>query len=866
MFRYYLELALQNLRRNPWLTALTVLAIGVGIGSSMSVYSVLHAMSRNPAPEVTRRLYMPRLDNYGPEVWASYAERLADRSDAGLPRMLSYRDAMALREEGPEVRRSPSLIARVMVADRHGGQVEANVGLVAVDDPFFEMFRLTFLHGRPWSREAGAARERVVVVAETLAQRYFGRADAIGETIRINGESFRIVGVVARWRLYPRFYAPLGAKSSNPLAAFTVEDELYIPFDTYVADYRRRSEAPGARSPNPTPVSPDCPLPMLPRAREGWFTGECAWVPLWVELRTAQEVGAYRAFLQGYAAEQQRMGRFRWDAATRLDNAGERIESGWFVPEEFQVAPLVGFGFLAVCVINASGLMLARFYRRRRELGLRRALGATRGSLLVQCLTEAALIGACGGLLGLVLLRASVAIQDAMFPPEMAGFTLPDMRLVLATLMISVLAAMAAGVLPAWRAVQATSLGQAASLPRRRFGALLIGMQVALTLAVAGNSLYLAWQRVDAMRQPDGVDGRNLFAILSVWSQTPDDLRARQERDLAELRALPGVVSVSESYGIPGAGPSVGLFPLYPSLPRPGSPPGALGWLFFVDEHALETFGLRLLEGRWFEPAEVAHGGVPPFVAVVSPGLARRLFPGESAVGKVAYLTPEAAYTIIGVVGGLYGESPDRAYDQVYLVPLTTYAFLEGGTTSYIVRTQPGRRAEVMRLAERRLADIDPARAFPNAIFGTGNYGAMTYEYQRDRALRGYRNLAITLITVCTLLLVTTGLGIVGLTSYWISQERLLIGVRRALGATRGNILRRVHLDNLSIITLGLVAGAVLATAGSLWLAGIFELPRIHPLALALGAALILLISQLAVFWPARRAASVPPALATRAG
>jgi putative ABC transport system permease protein len=291
---------------------------------------------------------------------------------------------------------------------------------------------------------------------------------------------------------------------------------------------------------------------------------------------------------------------------------------------------------------------------------------------------------------------------------------------------------------------------------------------------------------------------------------------------------------------------------------------------YFADEHALDTFGISLVAGRNFRADEIASLGPydksRPAVIIVTRDLARKLFPDGAAVGQRVYLSDDGPSTIIGMVdrlqGGYAGSSTRSIDEDTVLVP-ARYASADDGAsyaggTVYLVRTQPGQLAAVLHsapaalIAQSRMRLISPED------------GVVTLAQARTKAYATDRGVAIMMGAVCVLLLLATAGGIVGLSSFWVSQRRRSIGVRRALGATRGDILRYFQTENALIVGIGVGLGMALGIAANLSLMTHYELPRMPLWVLAVGAMLLWALGQLAVLGPARRAAAVPPVEATR--
>jgi putative ABC transport system permease protein len=402
-----------------------------------------------------------------------------------------------------------------------------------------------------------------------------------------------------------------------------------------------------------------------------------------------------------------------------------------------------------------------------------------------------------------------------------------------------------------------------AALRRNKFGAILICLQMAVTLAVLCNAIFVIQQRVAWTERPTGTDEANLFTMRNKWVgiKNLDDVMARTKRDLAVLRALPGVVDAycSNSYPLSGNGNTVGVN-LHPDQ-RAAS---ASASSYFGDEHALHTLGLELVAGRNFTAQDVVD---PKFTAaelasfkagvIITRPLARELFPHDSAVGKAIYSGLPNPATVIGVVDRLQGPFTrvggwGSAFSENSILSPFRWAVPDD---EYIVRAKPGQLAAAMREAQRALIDIDPLRVLhdPRSLSD-----ARKDTYQDDRAF------VLVLVTVCIIMLAVTAVGIVGLTSYWVTQRRRQIGIRRALGSTRAGILRYFQTENLLIALAAVVIGCALTIGFNLWAVDTFEMQRMPYRYLVLGGMTILVLGQSAAFWPALRASLVPPALAAR--
>jgi putative ABC transport system permease protein len=398
------------------------------------------------------------------------------------------------------------------------------------------------------------------------------------------------------------------------------------------------------------------------------------------------------------------------------------------------------------------------------------------------------------------------------------------------------------------------------AMRRNKVGAILIGVQMAITLAILCNALFIIEQRVALGKRPTGTDESNIFVIANQWVGNPPDLAAKLRGDLAALRSLPGVVDAvaSNSYPLHNGGSSEGL-----RLNPDQKDVSALTAVYAFDEHGLQAFGLKLVAGRNFNPEEVVdHMGYtdlkPPSALIITQALADKLFPGKSALGQPVYLGPPPSAPVVGIVDRLQvpwtqaGGFASKFNDNSTILP---FRFVYSNVY-YIVRVRPGQLVSAMKAAEKALFDLDRARVLGRTATLTE---ARADAYQDDRGL------VVILSVVCAALVAVTAFGIVGLTSYWVSQRRRQIGIRRALGATRNAIIHYFQTENFLIAAAGSLAGVGMAVGLNLWMVSTFEMERLNAGYAFVGAILVLLLGQLAVLWPAFKAASIPPALATRA-
>jgi putative ABC transport system permease protein len=402
------------------------------------------------------------------------------------------------------------------------------------------------------------------------------------------------------------------------------------------------------------------------------------------------------------------------------------------------------------------------------------------------------------------------------------------------------------------------------ALMRSKVALVLIGLQIALTLAIVCNALFIISQRLQTMGTPSGMDETDTFSISSFGFGAKFDTNNAFTEDLATIRNTPGVAEATSINTVPmsGSGWSESI------RMAPGQKVGTTGAaIYFVDDHGIDAYGVHLVAGRNFKPEEIlfrARAAVtfPPQV-IVTKALADRLFPNGDAVGKQLYLgdpdkTPPQ--TILGVIDHLQAPWPSFDYNgdrkvidySIFVPEFAQY----GNRTAYLIRAQPGRRDELMKTIESKLVDSNHSRVVRELE---------SMEKFREEIYSEDRAMMIILATVIFCLLSITALGIVGMASFWVTQRTKQIGTRRALGATRASILRYFLTENFLITTGGLILGAFLTYALSLWLMTHAQEGKLLPwYYVPIGFVCLWLLGQIAVLGPATRAARVPPAVATR--
>ncbi|MCZ6854230.1 MAG: ABC transporter permease [Gammaproteobacteria bacterium] len=392
------------------------------------------------------------------------------------------------------------------------------------------------------------------------------------------------------------------------------------------------------------------------------------------------------------------------------------------------------------------------------------------------------------------------------------------------------------------------------ALLRNKTGAILIALQIAFTMTVIVNALFMIEERTQQMARPSGLVEADIFYLTSTGFATDFNHRVTIEEDLALLRQTPGIVDAIQINTIPlsGGGWSMGL------QTEPGEEFDATSVaLYMVDSHGINTMGVNLIAGENFSETEIEYRersqtSWPPNI-IISEAMANELFPDNpmAAVGKTVYISANEPITITGIIERL--QAPWSGWGGVERTMLVPTRMLFG--SRYLIRTEPGRLDEMMPQIEEMLASSNTGRIIR---------GMRSMTDTRARSYLFQSGMSTILTIVVVVLTAITGLGIVGLASFSVNRRTKQIGTRRALGATKGDILRYFLVENFVITTFGVVLGGVMTIGFNVWLTEAMSLPKIDLMYVPIGMGVLWIIGQLAVLGPARRACAVPPAVATR--
>jgi len=431
MFSYYLQLGLHSLKRNPVLTALMVFGIALGIAASMTSLTLLHIMGSDPIPWKSDKLHYVQIDNWDPNQ--PYDQ------DGSPPDQVSYRDAQALMEAG-KADKQAAMYKVAFPIQPENPEVKPFLALGrATYADFFAMFEPPFQYGGSWDRAADTQHSRVVVLSKATNEKLFGGQDSVGKSVRMNDVDYKVLGVLNEWKPRIKFYDLTNGTLNDP-------EEFYLPYQTAI---ETKTQSTGNNS---------CWKNTNP-GWEGYLESECIWQQFWVQLDSPARAAEYKAFLENYVNEQKKLGRFPRPMNNRLDNVKEWLAHQKVVPKDVEVQVGLSFAFLLVCLINTIGLLLAKFMRKTGEIGLRRALGASKPQLFTQHIIESGVIGVSGGFFGLLLTIVGLWMVRALYK-EYGNVAHLDWSMIATTIMLAVAAAVLAGLYPTWRACQVAPAAQ----------------------------------------------------------------------------------------------------------------------------------------------------------------------------------------------------------------------------------------------------------------------------------------------------------------------------------------------------------------------------------------------------------------------
>jgi putative ABC transport system permease protein len=431
MFAYDLRLALDSMKRHPGLAALMVLAIALGIAVCTVTFTIYHAMATNPIPERSDQLHAVTLDTWSPE------RPYDDEKPENPPQLLTYRDAMYLHGSKAAARSVVMYKSGALLLPDRAGVKPFSAVLRVTSHEFFPMFDVPFEYGQGWDAAADEGPQPVVVLSHETNQKVFAGENSVGRMLKLGKVEYRVVGVLQPWAPSPKFYDLNNGPFEDP-------EDAYVPYG-----WGKALELPVYGNTN-------CWKPEVGEGYQDFLNSECVWLQFWADLPTAAARAEYQAFVDNYARSQKAAGRFARPLNNQLYDVSQWLDRNEVVRKDNRVLIGIALLFLAVCLVNVVGLLLAKFLNAAPLTGLRRALGASRKDIVRQHMVEVLVIALAGGALGLLLAIGGLAGIRAIYESDFTGgaydrLTQIDPVVVLVTLGLSLVAGAIAGLYPAWR-------------------------------------------------------------------------------------------------------------------------------------------------------------------------------------------------------------------------------------------------------------------------------------------------------------------------------------------------------------------------------------------------------------------------------
>jgi putative ABC transport system permease protein len=430
---YYLRLALYSFKRTPGLTALMICTIGLGIAACVVTLTVYEATSHDPIWWKSDRLYAVTIDAWDPN------EAFNPKRPELPPPQLSYTDTKYLLGSTIPERKVAMFRTQDVILGTAAGAKPTPIATRVTTADFFPMFDVPFLYGSGWNSAMDDGAQSVIVLSKELNEQLFAGANSVGRTVLWNDRGFVIVGVLDTWFPMPKFY-------DLTRGAFEDVENAYVPFGW--------AKALG-RFPNGGRIT--CWRNSPIESFESFLQSDCVWLQMWVQFKNTADRDQMQALLDGYWAEQRKSGRFLRPRNNRLTNVKQWLVDQEVVQNDNRMLVGVAFAFLAICLLNTVGMLLAKFLKSAPGAGIRRALGAKRRQIFLQYLTEAGLLAVFGAALGLLLGALGLSAVHTLYARGSIGpggyqeLTHVDAASVLWALTLAVVAALGAGLYPAWR-------------------------------------------------------------------------------------------------------------------------------------------------------------------------------------------------------------------------------------------------------------------------------------------------------------------------------------------------------------------------------------------------------------------------------
>ena len=784
-----LHFALRQLRKSPGFTLVALLTLALGIGANTAIYSIIHSLLRLPYPNANR---IVAVENVYPQ--GSYFAN-------------SWPDFEQWRKQAKSF---TTLASSFTTRSTWTGAAEPqllNVRLVS--QGFFGIFGAEPILGR----SLGAADHQnnaapVCLLAADFWRTQFGsNPQVLGQALNLNGKTCTIVGVMPKM-------VPEGSRPVEVWAPL----ELQLPYQAHGTNYLFTI---GMLRPGVTPAQALAELRGIQIQIDKQFPANAHGVN--IQPLSQQVFGDLRSIMNILLAA-------------------------------------VGFILLIACV-NLANMLLARASDREREFAIRRALGASAARMLRQTLTESLLLSLGGAVIGLGLGAALIHIPVAAWPK---GLQPPsavhlDGNLLAFTLILGIATGLLFGLVPALRILRqqdTAAIQQGRTLTESRehkfTRAGLVVTEIALSMLLVAGSLNMAFYFFRLLRVDPGMNPHNVLSMglsLSPARYTqPEQMSRFYDALTARLSTLPGVVRVAATSDTPftGAG-SNGDFTYE------GQPGGTADRNPFADLHQLTpgffaTMQTPMVAGREFTPQDSAAAMK---VAIISHTMARKLWPGQSAIGKHIVCCSGDHYTIVGVAADVrYAGPASPAGFAIY----TAVQQDPPPSLIYMLRTS-GDPLALAETARRAVSAIDPSQAVSNIA---------SLDALAQDSIAGQRTSTLVTAILGLLALLLASVGVYGVISYSVSRREREFGIRMALGANRAAILRLLFSGALRLMIVGVALGAGLVFAMRAWIDSLLGATGTSPLALLSAAILLCAVASVATLVPARRATHVQPMQALR--
>ena len=801
--------SVRQMRKAPGFAITTILTIGLGIGATTAIFSLINTVLLQPLPftEPDRLMSVQSLNDR------------FQRGGSHTGSSMSYPDFFDWRAQNKSFSGLASYHSRSF-ALTGGGEPRHLEGHVVASD-FFRILGVSPALGRDFNADDEKPRVESVMLSHDLWQSAFGSAsDVVGRSIDLDGKSFTVVGVMPQGFEFP-------IETPAPQLWISVGDDAYAPDNEPVTRERGAHflDVVGRLKPGVSPSQAEADLTVIAR-------------------NLAKQYHDTNAHFIGAVVN------------SEMDSlVGETR------PALHLLFAAVSFVLLIACA-NVAGLLLARSSRRRSEIAIRSALGASRGQIVRQMLVESVVLALCGGALGVALSQGLLRTLVKLVPadlPRLGQVSIDSSVLLFATI-LSIITGLLFGVLPAWRvsqvdpssAMRDSSRTATAGRSHHRLQNSLVIVQTAIGLVLLIGSGLLIRSFVQVLRVDPGFDRQN---VLTAYINLPDNRYSTMqqiqfyEQLLSRIQAIPGVQAASASTPIPLSGNSMRVSFDIEGHPLPPGERNAAR-IFIANPGFFRTMGIPVLRGREFQNSDQPTS--PP-VVVISESFARKYFPDVDPIGR--HINPglsdgvvkEVPREIVGVVGDIKAVRLTEDVTPAYYVP---YAQGVIASPKLVVRTQvdpvsviPALRAEVAAL-DRNLP-VYEVRTLDNLLSG---------------AVAQPRFQATLLSVFAAMALLLSAVGLYGLLSYLVAQRTLEIGLRIALGAQRGSVLRMILNRGLTLAAIGVVLGVAASVVLARLVSGLlFGVRPLDPLTFVLVSGVPLLVALIASAAPAYRAASLEP-------